>query len=53
MMYVYGAFVRVPPPTSAGLPCLRRVRAEAERRAVNTTVQGSAADLMKAAMLSW
>ncbi|GAB4813275.1 hypothetical protein N2152v2_000321 [Parachlorella kessleri] len=30
-----------------------RARAEAERKAVNTTVQGSAADIMKAAMVGW
>ena len=30
-----------------------RVRAEAERKAVNSRIQGTAADLMKAAMLEW
>jgi DNA polymerase I-like protein with 3'-5' exonuclease and polymerase domains len=29
------------------------VRAEAERKAVNSTVQGSAADVIKAAMVAW
>jgi DNA polymerase I-like protein with 3'-5' exonuclease and polymerase domains len=29
------------------------VRAEAERKAVNSVVQGSAADLMKRAMVDW
>jgi DNA polymerase-1 len=31
----------------------KRVRAEAERKAVNSVVQGSAADLMKRAMVDW
>ena len=34
-------------------PCARRVRAEAERKAINSTVQGSAADVIKAAMVGW
>lgn len=37
------------PHTSARAMCLCRVRAEAERKAVNTTIQGTAADIMKVA----
>ena len=44
-------------PTSSGkglaLGASQRASGEADRKAVNSTVQGSAADLVKLAMCSW